>query len=198
MRRLVFTVVALLLMGQGPPDPNEPYDRGRFGGWLDEDGDCQDTRAEVLIRQSEIPVTFQGQKECVVQRGRWTDPYDGRVVTAAASMEIDVVVPLEHAHERGMYRVGNREKGEYLNDLTVGHLWAVHVSTFAAKNGRGVKEYTPSRVAFNCDYAVSWFFAKMRWDLSADPNEVLVIGQLASFDDPNGVRVPCSSDLTPD
>jgi len=196
VRRLAFAVVAFLLLGQGPPDPNEPFDRGRFGGFIDEDGDCQDTRAEVLIRQSEIPVTFRGQDECVVQRGRWTDPYSGQVVTAAAAMEIDVVVPLEHSHESGNWRLGNREKGEYLNDLTPGHLWAVHVSTFTAKNERPIKQYKP-RTEFYCDYAASWFFAKMRWDLGSDPNEIEELRLMAVLNDPNGVE-PCVSDLTPD
>ena len=48
-----------------------PYDRDTYGGWSDEDSDCQNTRHEVLEAESEIPVTFKSSKHCTVTRGRW-------------------------------------------------------------------------------------------------------------------------------
>lgn len=45
--------------GNQPSTPSTAYDRGDYlTSWRDADGDCQDTRQEVLIRQSRIPVVL--------------------------------------------------------------------------------------------------------------------------------------------
>ena len=52
------------------------YDRDAdFGAFRDVDG-CRNTRAEVLIRTSAVPVTFT-RSGCSVATGKWTDPWSG-------------------------------------------------------------------------------------------------------------------------
>ena len=65
-----------------PPQgsPSNTYDRQQFGNWIDADGDCQNTRHEVLIEESRIPVTFKTSRQCVVISGEWHDPYTGTAV----------------------------------------------------------------------------------------------------------------------
>lgn len=82
-----------------PPAPLPPvgsYDRSAFGGWADEDGDCQNTRHERLITLSTSPLTYS-EDGCRVMQGRWSDPYTGVSHTAAQSLEVDHLVPLHYA-----------------------------------------------------------------------------------------------------
>lgn len=51
------------------------FNRNEWGGWKDTDNDCQDTRAEILQRDSSVPVTFTDNRSCAVIRGQWHDPY---------------------------------------------------------------------------------------------------------------------------
>ena len=50
------------------------YKRTFYKHWIDEDGDCQDTRQEVLIRDASTKVTFQDEQHCKVAKGTWPDP----------------------------------------------------------------------------------------------------------------------------
>ena len=76
------------LAGGAPSGSNRPslavaYDRDLYGGWIDADGDCQDTRQEVLIAESTIPVTLDA-RGCRVVTG------SGRTRTRGARSPIIV------------------------------------------------------------------------------------------------------------
>ena len=67
----------LAALAVADPDPARgPYDRDSYqpGGWADFDGDCITTRHDVLIRDSQIPVTFD-PGGCRVETGQWIDPF---------------------------------------------------------------------------------------------------------------------------
>jgi hypothetical protein len=78
------------------------YERSAFGhGWDDEDGDCQDSRAEALITTSSTNVHFGTERGCRVVSGRWVSPFTGQVIENSSEIDIDHVVPLKWAWERG-------------------------------------------------------------------------------------------------
>ena len=68
------------------------YDRNDYPHWIDVDGDGQNTREEVLIRDSQIPVTFDSEGK--VDAGLWVCPYTGRVSTNPSKLDVDHLVAL--------------------------------------------------------------------------------------------------------
>ena len=105
------------------------YDRGDWKHWTDVDGDCQDTRQEVLIAESSVPVTFAGEGACRVETGRWTGPYTGEVVEDPGKLDVDHVVPLANAHLSGGHNWSAERKALFANSLAYpGHLVAATAS----------------------------------------------------------------------
>lgn len=100
------------------------YERSAFGhGWADQDGNCQDSRAETLIATSTTQVRFATDKSCRVITGRWISPFTNQVIQNASDIDIDHVVPLAWFWDRGA-RQWTREKRErFANDPM--NLWPV-------------------------------------------------------------------------
>ena len=73
------------------------YNRALFDYPADLNGDCQNTRAEVLIAESLAAVTYTSASHCYVKRGRWYSFYDGVWGTFASSFQLDHLVPLYEA-----------------------------------------------------------------------------------------------------
>ena len=77
------------------------YNRDDWYHWSDVDGDCQDTRAEILIRDSLKPVTYHSNAKCRVTGGLWELPFTGGTVTNAQQLDIDHMIPPKWAHGHG-------------------------------------------------------------------------------------------------
>jgi hypothetical protein len=153
-----------------------PYNRDEWGRWRDDDKDCQDTRAEVLIRDSRIPVAFADGGACRVVAGEWFDPYTGSIVTDATLIDIDHRVPLEETHVSGGWAWDREKKREYSNDMT--NLIASGRSANRSKGSRGPKAWLPSFDGTRCGYLDQWIATKTKWSLTEDEGEAAVIGYM--------------------
>ncbi len=148
------------------------YDRAEFRAWIDADGDCQDTRAEVLIDESLEPVAFRADRQCTIATGRWIDPYTGNEYNNASQLDIDHLVPLSNAFRSGAWAWDGPQKREFGNYLAdPWHLIAVSASANRSKGDSGPEEWRPTNQGYWCDYAHEWITVKQAWSLTATEAE---------------------------
>lgn len=178
MRRLKASsalVIILLAACRGPSAPSEtipPYNRADWPHWIDADGDCQDTRQEVLIEESLTPVAFGDERRCRVLTGTWRDAYSGLVHTDPTVLDIDHLVPLANAHLSGGWWWTTDRKRDYANDLIdPNHLIAVHQSLNRQKGAQTPATWRPPDRSAWCRYASAWIGVKDRWMLSVAAEE---------------------------
>jgi hypothetical protein len=146
------------------------YNRDDWGGWIDEDGDCQDTRAEILIRDSQAGVSFDG---CRVVSGHWSLPYTGGSTTSASQIDIDHIIPLKWAHDHGAYRWSDAKKKTFANDPD--NLLATSSSANRSKGGKGPDQWMP---AINkCSYAQRWEGLIEKYGLVITTSEIAAIAR---------------------
>jgi hypothetical protein len=115
-----------------PQVTSQSYERSAFGhGWDDADGDCQNSRAEALIATSSTTVRFSTDKNCRVVTGRWISPFTGNVIQNSGDIDIDHVVPLKWAWERGAKGWSQAKRERFANDMV--NLWPVELSLNRSK-----------------------------------------------------------------
>jgi hypothetical protein len=155
------------------------YNRGDWKHWIDADHDCQDTRQEVLIEESETEVSFKGGGRYKVESGQWTDPYSGQIYTDPGLLDIDHMVPLRNAHLSGGWNMSNDERQEYANDLgNENHLVAVYRSLNRSKADKGPDKWKPPLRESWCWYAASWEQIKQQWGLSMTVEEAEAVREM--------------------
>ena len=146
----------------------QEYERTQWKHWIDADRDKQDTREEVLIHESELPITFEENDSTKkILSGRWTCPYTGQVFTDPKDLDVDHVVPLGNAHQSGGWMWDFEKRKAYANFLDdPNHLIAVDKAANRAKGSKGPDEWMPSNTDFQCDYVNIWESIKLRWNLT--------------------------------
>ena len=152
------------------------YDRGEYKHWIDADGDCQDTRVEVLVAENNGTITYLTGNSCKVVTGSWYDPFTNTTFTDASSLDVDHMVPLKEAHESGAYLWSASKKQEYANDLSSGlSLIAVSGSANRSKGSRDPAEWLPTNTSYQNTYASNWSSIKVKWELTADEDEIAAL-----------------------
>jgi len=160
--------VLLKALNVREPERDGTYDREKhFASWRDADGNCLNTRDEVLKRDS-FTATNVG---CDIEVGEWVSLYDGLRVTSAGELEIDHLVALKEAWVSGAWQWTEERRDAFANDLGyIGSLIAVSVESHDPKGALDPAEWLPQQGV--CEFAEHWVAVKWRWGLSVDSREL--------------------------
>lgn len=143
------------------------YKREYFGrGWLDLDGDCRDARQEALAEQSTGQVRFDA-RGCRVVAGRWISPFTGKVIHDPSAIDIDHVVPLKWAWDRGAHSWPQERRERFANDPV--NLLSVEASLNRSKGAKGILEWLPP--SGQCQYILRFLRVVTMYDLVLSAEE---------------------------
>jgi len=140
------------------------YRRSAYRHWSDFNGDGQDTRQEVLIAESLVPVATSRDGKRVLS-GRWCSPYSGECVTDPKKLDVDHVVALRASWYAGAWAWTPERREEYANYLEdPDHLVAVIASENRSKGAKTADEWMPERG--QCGFSIATVRIKERWGLT--------------------------------
>ena len=125
------------------------FDRDEWPHWIDADDDGEDTRQEILERDSLIPVTRSGDR---ISTGLWVCLYTGRVVRDAGRIDVDHIVALKEAHNFGGFEWDIDKRRQLANDPE--NLLSVYRSANRAKSATNSYEGMPPNIAHWSRYLI--------------------------------------------
>ncbi|HWH00891.1 MAG TPA: HNH endonuclease family protein [Pilimelia sp.] len=167
------TVRQLDALTVAPAGSMKGYSRAKFPHWKATGGNC-DVRDTVLRRDGE-DVRLRG---CNVVGGRWRSPYDERVLTSTAEVDVDHVVPLANAWRSGAARWPDRMREAFANDLEHPQLRAVSRTANRAKGDQDPSQWKPPNRRHWCRYAQDWIAVKAYWRLAVTTAEKAALHEM--------------------
>jgi hypothetical protein len=151
------------------------YSRSNYRLWVDGNGDCQDTRAEVLVAETKSRTTGG----CTIRTGRWFSYYDKHTWTHASDVDIDHLVALKESWDSGAKQWNSDTRTRYANDLgDARSLVAVTDNVNQSKSDRDPAEWMPTYG--KCLYVKQWTAVKIRWGLKVDKAEKAKLSRVAA------------------
>ena len=166
MKILLLSIVLIAVTSRTTADPVvnlKNYNREAFGGWADSDGDCQNTRHELLIARSLRPAELRTDG-CLVLRGSWIDPYSAELQRQASEVDIDHLVPLKFAWDHGAWDWTADKMAQFANDPT--NLVITQKSLNRSKGSDGPIDWLPPNNAFVCVYIDEFLTVVERYSLT--------------------------------
>jgi hypothetical protein len=156
--------------------PKTGYDRALFGqAWADVDHNGCDTRNDVLRRDLAPFLLKPGTHGCLILSGTLHDPYTGKTIefvrgaSTSSTVQIDHVVPLSDAWQKGAQQWPTSRRTAFANDLL--NLLAVDGPTNQAKSDGDAATWLPPDKAYRCSYAARQIAVKAKygvWVTSAE------------------------------
>lgn len=156
--------------------PKTGYAREEFGpAWADVDRNGCDTRNDILARDLEAETFKPGTRDCVVSTGILADRYTGTTIsfvrgdTTSAAVQIDHLVPLSDAWQKGARQLSAEQRKQFANDPL--NLMAADGSTNSAKGDKDAATWLPPNKAFRCEYVARQTAVKAKYQLWVTPAE---------------------------
>ena len=154
----------------------QDYDRSQWRHWVDEDGDCQDARVEILVRDLDVELD-QEFSDCRIPFGLWLDPFTGAIFSDSSDLDIDHIVPLSYANKVGGHKWSPLLKKLFANDPD--NLMAVSAGQNRSKGDKGPSQYLPPDTKFHCEYIRIWEWVLRKYELDPLPEDDKVIDEMS-------------------
>lgn len=145
--------------------PKTGYSREQFGGDWAKVGGC-DTRNNILARDLTDVVI---NEKCQVVSGILNDPYTGKTIEfkrgsdTSDDIQIDHVVALSDAWQKGAQQLSSARREEFANDPL--ELLAVEGAANQQKSDGDAATWLPPNKAFRCDYVARQVAIKQKYHL---------------------------------
>jgi hypothetical protein len=150
--------------------PKTGFDRDEFGpAWADVDRNGCDTRNDILKRDL-VDETFKsGTHDCIILTGTLKDPYSGKTIKfkrgqdTSMDVQIDHLIPLSDAWQKGAQRWSETKRKEFANDPL--NLLAVDGPLNNQKSDADAATWLPPRKAYRCTYIARQIDVKAKYEL---------------------------------
>ena len=149
--------------------PKTGYERSLFGPtWADVDQNGCDTRNDILNRDL-TDITYVTSVPCTVKTGVLADPYTGTVInfvrgtTTSSAVQIDHVVALSDAWQKGAQQLTTEQRTAFANDPL--NLQATDGPTNQQKGDGDAATWLPPAKGFRCEYVARQVSVKARYNL---------------------------------
>lgn len=150
--------------------PKTGFDRDEFGTpWSDVDHNGCDTRNDILKRDMEDETFKSGTHDCIVLTGTLHDPYSGKTIeftrgqNTSTAVQIDHVIPLSDAWQKGAQKWSESKRKEFANDPL--NLMAVDGPLNGQKSDSDAATWLPPRKAYRCTYIAKQVDVKSKYEV---------------------------------
>ncbi|MET3923532.1 DUF1524 domain-containing protein [Arthrobacter sp. UYEF20] len=150
--------------------PKTGYSRDQFGqAWADVDRNGCDTRNDMLRRDLSALALKPGTRDCVVLSGVLNDPYTSALInflrgnSTSTAVQIDHVVALSDAWQKGAQQLGAAQRLSFANDPL--NLLAVDGPTNLRKSDGDAATWLPPNKSFRCAYVARQISVKSSYAL---------------------------------
>jgi hypothetical protein len=147
--------------------PKTGYSRDQFSaGWADVGG-C-DTRNYILKRDMTGVIT-KSETDCTVESGTLNDPYTGKIIKftrgvgTSDDVQIDHVVAVSDAWQKGAQQIDVSERAQFYNDPL--NLLAVDGPSNQKKSDSDAASWLPPNKDYRCRYVARQVAVKIKYKL---------------------------------